>query len=96
MATGTLLLDLHLPYAGNLKEKRAVVRHLLDACRHRYRVAASEVGALDLTQRSELAFAAVSAAVAHVEDVLDEVERFVLSHPEIELLRAHRVWSEDR
>lgn len=95
MPTGTLVVDLHLPHAGNLKEKRAVLRHLLDTSRHRYRVAAAEVGALDLIRRSELAFAAVGAAVAHVEDVLDEVERFVVSHPDLELLSAHRVWSDE-
>ncbi len=36
--------------------------------------------------------AAVSTDAGHVEDVLDKVERFVWSHPEVEVLTAERSW----
>ena len=76
----------------SLKQKRSVVRHLLDAARNRYGVAAAEVEHNDLWQRAGLAFAAVAKDAGHVEDVLDNVERFVWSHPEIEVFDTCRYW----
>jgi uncharacterized protein YlxP (DUF503 family) len=51
-------------------------------------VAAAEVGYQDKWQRAELGFAAVSGNSGHVTDVLQSVERFVWSFPEVEVLEA--------
>ena len=67
-----------------------VLRHLLDSARRTFRVAAAEQDHQDLTQRAELVFAAAGAALVHVHEVLDSVERFVWSHPELTVLRASR------
>lgn len=91
-ACATLLIELHIGSSGSLKEKRMVVRHLLDTARRRYGVAASEVGAQDLWQRAQLGFAAVAPDPTHVERLLDRVERFVWSHPEVEVLSCERYW----
>jgi uncharacterized protein YlxP (DUF503 family) len=60
--------------------------------RQRFAVAAAEVGHHDRRQRATLAVAAVASSPSHVEDVLDEVERFVWSRPEVEVLSADRSW----
>jgi len=87
-------IELRIDAATSLKAKRTVVRHLVDTARQRYGVAAAEVGHQDLWQRSELGFAAVGSSARHVEDVLDNVERFVWSHPEVTVLSAGRHWVE--
>jgi hypothetical protein len=87
-----LLVDLQIPSSTTLKDKRMVVRHLLDVARRRYGVACAEHEHHDLLQRSELVFAAVGREASHVEQVLDSVERFVWSHPEIVVLVAARHW----
>jgi uncharacterized protein YlxP (DUF503 family) len=87
-----LSLDLHLPQAHSLKDKRAIIRPILDGCRHRYRVAAAEVGHQERWQRAGLGVAAVSSSAGHVTDVLDQVERFVWSFPEVEVVAAERHW----
>lgn len=89
-----LRLEVHVGEAHSLKQKRSVVRTVLDGARRRYRVAAAETGHQDKWQRAELGFAAVSSARGHAEQVLDEVERFVWSFPEIEVLGAERSWVE--
>ncbi|HZU79450.1 MAG TPA: DUF503 domain-containing protein [Acidimicrobiales bacterium] len=91
---GALEMELHVPDSGSLKEKRAVVKHLVDTARRRYGVAASEVDHQELWQRVGVAFAAVSSSATHVEDVLDAVERFVWSNPEFTVLGARRHWLE--
>jgi uncharacterized protein YlxP (DUF503 family) len=89
-----LEVDLRLPHATSLKDKRAVVRSVLDGARNRFQVASAEVGHQDLRQRALLGFAAVAGAPGHVTDVLDRVERFVWSFPEVEVLATERGWVE--
>ncbi len=96
MPAALLTLEIRLRSATSLKEKRQVVRHLLDTARNRFRVASAELDMHDLRQRSLLGFAAVSGDVAHIEAILDEVERFVWSHPEVEVVTSDRQWTEER
>ena len=96
MAAHVLAIDVQLlvPTSGSLKDKRAVVKSLLEAARHRYGVAAAEVEHQDTWQRAGVCFAAVAGSASHVEDVIAEVERFVWSHPELEVLSVERRWLE--
>ena len=89
-----LTMDLHIPESGSLKAKRTVVKHVVETSKARFGVAAAEVGYHDRWQRTELGFAAVAGSHGHVEAVLDTVERFVWSHPEVEVLAGSRVWLE--
>jgi uncharacterized protein YlxP (DUF503 family) len=86
--------DLHLPTCHSLKEKRAVIKPILDGARPRYSVAAYEVGHQDKWQRAELGVATVAPTPAHAGEVLDAVERFVWSFPEVEVLEAERTWAD--
>ena len=95
MYVAALTLDLRLPRCHSLKEKRAVVKPILEGARRRYRVAAAEVDRQDQWQRAVLGLAAVAGTASHVADVLDEVERFVWSFPEVEVLAAQRGWLDD-
>ena len=92
MHVAALSLDLHLRSAHSLKDKRAIIRPIIDGCQRRYRVAAAEVDHQDRWQRAGLAVAAVSGTAGHVAEVLDEVERFVWSFPEIEVVACERRW----
>jgi uncharacterized protein YlxP (DUF503 family) len=46
----------------------------------------------DRWQRAGLGLAAVAGSVGHVADVLDQVERFIWSNPDVEVLGAERHW----
>ena len=87
-------LTLQIPDSGSLKAKRAVVKSIVEGARHRFGVAAAEVGSQELWQRAQLGFAAVSSTQQHAVDVVDEVDRFVWSHPEIQVLSTERRWLE--
>jgi len=89
-----LTVDLRIPESGSLKAKRSTVKHLVEACRSRFGVAAAEVGYQDQWQRSLLGFAAVSGTSGQVEAVLDSVDRFVWSHPGVEVIGSERAWLE--
>ena len=94
MHVAALSADLHLPRVHSLKEKRAVLRPILDGCRHRYKVAAAEVGYQDRWQRAGVGIAAVGSGAAQASQVLDSVERFIWSFPEVEVITMTRHWLE--
>ena len=95
MVVAALRFELFIPDCHTLKQKRAIVRPIVEGLRRRYRVASAEVGALDKWQRAEVGVAVVAGTEAHVLDVLGEVERFVWSFPEIQVLDARRSWLEE-
>ena len=67
---------------------------ILDGARSRFRVSSAEVGGLDRWQRVEVGFALVSVAPHQASAIMDEVEGFVWSFPEVEVLFAERSWLE--
>jgi uncharacterized protein YlxP (DUF503 family) len=87
-------VELHLPHAHSLKDKRQVVKSLVEASRRRFSISAAEVGRQDSWQRARLGFAVVASSAAQAESVLDDVDRFVWSRNEIEVLSTERVWLE--
>jgi hypothetical protein len=89
-----LTVDVRIPASHSLKAKRTVVKHLVEAGRARFAVAAAEVGHQDQWQRAELGFAAVSGTPGQVAAMLDSVERFVWSDPEVEVVSMERTWLE--
>ena len=91
-----LRVDVRIPSARSLKDRRAVLSPVLAGARHRFAVAAAETGD-DRRQRAELSFAAVSGSVTQATDVIDAVERFVWSFPELEVVSAPNApgWSSD-
>ncbi len=97
MYVAALTLDVRLGDVHSLKAKRAVVRPLVAELRRRYPgIAVAETGHLDLHRRAEIGVAVVSATAGNAMSVLDECERLVGGHPEIELLSARqRLFNEE-
>ncbi len=87
-------MDLRLRDVHSLKEKRSVVRPILDGTRRRFSVAAAEVAHQDSLRQATIGMATVSGDHGHAVTVLDAVERFVWSFPEIEVLATERRWME--
>ncbi len=89
-----LRIELRLPAARSLKEKRARLRPLLDAGRHRFPVAMAEVDHHETWQRTAIGVAVVSSSAGQAVEIIDEVERFVWARPDLEVLSAERHWLE--
>jgi hypothetical protein len=92
MHVAALEMEIHIGSSGSLKDKRAVVRHIVESARRRYGVSASEVDHHDLWQRAGLGFTFVAPDAGRVDEVLDRVERFVWSHPEVTVVSSVRHW----
>jgi uncharacterized protein YlxP (DUF503 family) len=92
MHVACLTLELHLPDVHSLKEKRAVLRPILEGVRRRFAVAVAEVDHQDRWQRATVGMAAVSGSAGHAQEVLDAAERFVWSFPEVDVTGSQRDW----
>lgn len=92
MHVAALSIDLHLPEARSLKAKRAIVKPITEGLRRRFAVSVAEVAHHDQCQRAGIGVAVVGASPSHLVDVLDEVERFVWSRTDVQVLSMDRSW----
>ncbi len=92
MFVGIVRIELHIPAATSLKDKRSVVRGLKDRIRQRAQAAVAEVEHQDLWQRATLGVAVVSGESRQVDELLQTVRNLVERTIGAELLE----WQEDR
>ncbi|MFZ0910418.1 MAG: DUF503 domain-containing protein [Candidatus Acidiferrales bacterium] len=81
MSIGLLTLEIHIPDARSLKDKRQVLRSLKDRLRGRFNVAVAELEHQDLWQRSVVGIVSISSDDKHLEEsmraVAEESERML-------------------
>ena len=73
MPVGLLTLELHLPEAQSLKDKRQVLRSLKDRLRGQFNVAVAELEHQDTWQRSVVGIVTLSNEQRHVDESLQNV-----------------------
>jgi uncharacterized protein YlxP (DUF503 family) len=81
MSIGLLTLEIHIPDARSIKDKRQVLRSLKDKLRGRFNVAVAELEHQDLWQRSVVGVVSISSDDKHLEEsmraVAEESERIL-------------------
>jgi hypothetical protein len=92
MHVAAIEVDLRIPLARSLKDKRQVVKSLVEGSRQRFGVSAAEVGEQESWQRARLGFAVVSSSARQAEEVLDAIDRWVWDHDAIEVVDVTQVW----
>lgn len=78
MPVGVLTLEIQLPYAHSLKEKRAVLQKMKDRLRSRFNVAVAELDHQDVWQQATLGVVSLS----NSQPLLESVFRQVLAEAE--------------
>src|SRR5215467_2498474 len=73
MPVGLLTLELHIPDAQSLKDKRQVLRSLKDRLRRDFNVAVAELEHHDAWQRSVVGVVTLSNEEKHLKEVLQNV-----------------------
>jgi uncharacterized protein len=94
MVIGLLTVEMHLPGARSLKDKRMVLRSVKDRIR-KFNVAVSETAHHDLWQRAELGIVTISTAddavdreLAAVRDEIDRVEPGLITRTQVDMMEA--------
>lgn len=91
MVVAIAVVELHIPAARGLKEKRKVIKSLIDRLARRYRVSIAETGHQELHQRSEIGLALVGSDRAHLEQSMDRIRQVFETMPDAEVIR----WDQD-
>jgi len=94
MVIGLLTVEMHLPGARSLKDKRTVLRSVKDRVK-KFNVAVSETAHHDLWQRAELGIVTISTAddavereLAAVRSEIDRVEPGLITRTHVDLMEA--------
>ena len=77
MIIGILTLDLDIPAAQSLKDKRQVLNRLTDRVRNTFNVSIAEIEAQEVWNRAVVAVAVVSNQQPHANRVLSKVIELV-------------------
>jgi uncharacterized protein YlxP (DUF503 family) len=92
MVVGLLSVELYIPHAQSLKDKRMVLRSIKDRLK-KFNVAVAEVEHQDVWQRAGLGIVAISTTTEHVDqelakvtDEIDRVEPGLMTRSEVEFL----------
>jgi hypothetical protein len=85
-------MELRIPAAHSLKDKRQVVKSIVESARRRFAVSAAEIAAQDSWQRAVLGFAVVASSAGTAERVMHDVEDFVWSYPDVEVGAVEQHW----
>ena len=86
MAFGSLTVRLLVRESRSLKDKRQVVRSILDRIRGGFNVSAAEVDSHDDVKVATLGFAVVAGEPAAARSVLNEIAEALRKHPVAEYL----------
>lgn len=89
------VIDLHIPAAQSLKEKRSVVTSLVRRIDQLHGVGAAEVGHQESWQRTTIGVTVVGDSPAQVTRLMDKIERDVWSRPDVDVLDITTDWWEE-
>lgn len=77
MAAIALLVTLHLFEPSSLKDKRAVIRPVIERLRRQLSISVAEVGLHDDLRRARLGLALVATDLAEARRLLDQAQRAI-------------------
>ena len=85
MHIGTLTITLYLHAAESLKDKRSVIKSLVETTRQKFNVSIAEVDDLDKWRKATIGVACVANDVQYLNRVLDKVVDTLENNPAIEV-----------
>ena len=88
MFIGTAELAFHIPWVQSLKEKRMIVRSLIERTRNRFQASVAEVAENDSHKRFVIGIACVSALNNHAREMIDEIVRYVENETDADMTDA--------
>ncbi|HPY78145.1 MAG TPA: DUF503 domain-containing protein [Anaerohalosphaeraceae bacterium] len=77
MIIGTLTVPVHLHGLGSIKDKRKIVKSLIERLKSRFNASVSEIEALDNKRLAVIGIAVVSNEGRFVEEQMDTIVQFI-------------------
>ena len=90
MLVGTLTMHIHLHGIGSLKDKRRIVKSLIERLKNRFNFSVAEVDAQESKQLAVIGIATVSNESIHITKQLDKAIEFARADPRFHLGQTER------
>lgn len=78
-------LSLRIESSFSLKDKRKILKHLIETLRVRFHVSAAETGDHELHNLASIGISVVSNCALHTSEVLDHTLAYVMQDPRVEV-----------
>jgi hypothetical protein len=85
---GLCTVELFIPGAQSLKDKRQVLMSLKDRLRGKFNLSIAEVDGQDLWQKTVLGLACVANETRHVHQMLEQALNVIRATPAVEIVRS--------
>ena len=93
MVIGCACVTFRAEWVTSLKEKRMVIKNLMERAKHKFNISIAEVDCQDCHETLVIGFACVSNSASHADEMVEKVVRFLenntdalLQHVEKEIL----------
>lgn len=93
MLVGTLQVEVYIPGAASLKDKRQVVKGVIKRIQHRFNVSIAEINNEDLWQRANLGVAMVGCSSGHIDRQLQLVLNYMDAEPRWQVTKVEKAWN---
>lgn len=86
MHIGVCKIKLYLPESQSLKEKRRILKSLIERLKNKFNISIAEVDALDIHQSAVIGAVSVANEVKFVNQILSQCVEFIESNPSVVLI----------
>ncbi|MBI1820511.1 MAG: DUF503 domain-containing protein [Nitrospirae bacterium] len=86
MIIGILSVSIHIPGSQSLKDKRQVIKSVMERTRNKFNVAIAEIGDNNLWQKAVLGIVCIGNEKKFINQVIDSVLNFIRSFPSLSLI----------
>lgn len=90
MKIGILEITLLLCEVNSLKEKRIILKSLIQKLKNRYNVSISEISYNDIWKNAKIGIATVSNSQSHLDSMLDHILDFIEEDSRVEMIDVKR------
>lgn len=90
MNIGICSLEIFIYYVNSLKEKRSVIKSLINKSKNKFNISIAEVGDNDKWNRSIIGFSCVSNDRKLIDKVIESEIKFILGNFPVEILNTNR------
>ncbi|MCG8541396.1 MAG: DUF503 domain-containing protein [Clostridia bacterium] len=86
MIIGSCEIELLIFEVNSLKEKRQVIKSLINRIQSRFNVSIAEVGLNEIWRRGLIAFACVTTSTKHANQIINNVVKFMENDNRVEII----------
>lgn len=90
MILGSCIVTLRAEWVHSLKEKRMVLKSIIEKAKNKFNISIAEVDSQDMHQELVIGFCCVSNETAHADSILDHVISFIENNTDAEVTKVEK------